>query len=151
LKYRGFLRLAALGDERPLSGLTRMKPFAKTFASCARSSGLDDLLRASIDEILNDLLGREGRELVCGYLERNCSIGREDIPMHLPKFYELLEETFGKASKAIGRAIARNLYEKLGWEFQVDQNFEFFDCLEAARARMGRELVERTKSSSTES
>lgn len=140
-----------MGEKRPLNGPTRIAPFAQPFSSCVRSNTLDDLLRDSIDEVLGDLLGRRAREAVHDYLERNCSFGREDISKHLPKFFEFLEETFGRASKTIGRAIARSLFDKLGWEFQDNPNFEFFDYLEAARARMAREVIEWAKYSSTES
>lgn len=134
-------------EERPMNGLTQT-PFEQRFSSYLRSNRLDDLLRDSIDEVLADLLGRQVREAVYDYLERNCSFHREDISTHLPKFLELLEETFGKASKTIGRTIARRLFKKLGWEFQDNPNLELFDYLDAAKARIMKEPTERKISSS---
>jgi len=136
-----------LKEERPTNGLTQ-KPFEQRFSSYVRSNRVDDLLRDSIDEVLADLLGRQVREAVYDYLERNYSCRRENISAHLPKFLELLEEAFGKASKTIGRTIARRLFEKLGWEFQDTPNLELFDYLDAANARIMKELTERAISSS---
>jgi hypothetical protein len=130
-----------------MNGLTQT-PFEQGFSSYVRSNRLDDLLRDSIDEVLADLLGRQVREAVYDYLERNCSFHREDISAHLPKFLELLEETFGKASKTIGRTIARRLFQKFGWEFQDNPNLELFDYLDAAKARIMKEPTERKISSS---
>lgn len=129
-----------------LNGPTQSVPFAHTSSSCAKSNTLDDLLRDSKDKVLNDLLGRQATEVVYDYFEKFCSCDREDISEHLPKFLELLEEIFGKASKTIGTAIARNLFEELGWEFLDNPAFEFFDYLQAASGL----LEQRAKSSSTE-
>jgi hypothetical protein len=118
-------------------------PFAQRSFSDAKSITLDDFLRDSIYEVLGDLLGSHAREALYGYIERNCLFGREDIAKHLPKVFELLEETCGKASRTIGMAIARKLYHKLGLEFQDNPNFQFFDYVEAARTRIARELVGR--------
>lgn len=148
MKQGAILRLVALGEERPLNGLTQLS-LTRTFSSYVRSIRLDNLLRDSIDEVLGDLMGRRAREGVYEYLEKNCSCHREQISEHLPKLFELLEETFGEASKTIGIEIAKRLFEKFGWEFQHKPNFEFFDYLEAARSKVARELVERAKSSWT--
>ena len=107
---------------------------------------LDDLLLGSIDQVLLDLLGTKSREAVYDHLERNYSLAREKIPKDLDRFFALLEETFGKGSKTIGKAIIRKLFEKLGWEFGEIGGFDFFDYLEAVRARIARELVEHAKS-----
>jgi len=107
---------------------------------------LDDLLLESIDQVLSDLLGTKSREAVYDHLERNYSLAREKIPKDLDRFFALLEETFGKGSKTIGKAIIRKLFEKLGWEFGEIGGFDFFDYLEAVRARIARELIEQAKS-----
>lgn len=107
---------------------------------------LDDLVLESLDEVLADLLGKKCKEAIYDHLERNYSIAREKIPENLQKFFELLEETFGRGSKTIGNAVIRKLFEKLGWEFGEVGSFEFFDYLDAMRARIARELVEHAKS-----
>jgi hypothetical protein len=107
---------------------------------------LDALLAQCIDEVLSDLLGTRAREAVYDHLERNHALSRNDIPRHINKFLELLEETFGKGSKTIGKAIIRRLYEKLDWDFYDNPSYEFMDHLDAVRARIARTLVERAKS-----
>lgn len=111
---------------------------------------LDDLLVECVDEVLTGLLGRKAREAVYDYLVRNYSISREKLPKNLHKFFELLDQTFGKGSKTIGNAIVRKLFEKLDWEFTEIPGFEFFDYLETARARIARELIEQAKSNREE-
>ena len=107
---------------------------------------LDSSIVESVDEVLTDLLGEKTREAIYDYLERNYSFGKEHVPKNLHKFFELLDQTFGKGSKTIGNAIIRKLFEKLDWEFAEIPAFEFFDYLEAVRARIARELVEQAKS-----
>jgi hypothetical protein len=111
----------------------------------SRPNTLNDLILDSIDEALSDLLGTRGRDLIYDHIARNYSFGREDIPLHLDEFLTLLEDTFSKGSQTIGRTAIRRLYGKLGWEFNFVPAFEFNDYLEAAKARIGRELFERAK------
>jgi hypothetical protein len=112
------------------------------------AKSLDDLLLQCIDEVLCDLLGTRAREAVYDHLERNHSLSRNDIPRHMNKFLELLEETFGKGSKTIGKSIIRRLYEKLEWSFYDNPGYEFMDHLDAIRARIAKTLVEHAKSCS---
>ena len=111
---------------------------------------LDALLVECVDEVLTDLLGRKAREAIYDYLVRHYSIARENLPRNLHRFFELLDQTFGRGSKTIGNAIVRKLFEKLNWEFTEIPGFEFFDYLESARARIARELIEQAKSSREE-
>jgi len=108
---------------------------------------LNSLLSESIDQVLEDLLGRKAKEAVYDYLERNYSLARDDIPQDTEKFFDLAEETFGKGSITIAHCLVERLWEKLGWEFEDVHGFEFSDYLEMARARVGREVVEKAKAS----
>jgi methylphosphotriester-DNA--protein-cysteine methyltransferase len=108
---------------------------------------LNDLLAESIDEVLDHLLGRKAREAIYDHLARNYSLAREEIPKNIEKFFKVTEETFGKGSRTIARCIAKRLFEKLDWKFEDIHGFEFQDYLEAARARIARELVEKAKAS----
>jgi len=100
------------------------------------------LLLEAIDETLVDLVGARTKNMIFSYLE--CSIHRDDIPSQPAKFSALLEEISGKAAKVIGRAAARRLYTKLGWEFYEVHGFEAVDYIEAARTRLRRELGQQT-------
>jgi hypothetical protein len=74
----------------------------------------DRLLLESLDEVLNDLLGKQVREVFYDHIERNYYIGREDIPKRLGDFLLILERTFGKSGKTIERTLARRFCAKLG-------------------------------------
>jgi hypothetical protein len=104
-------------------------------------SSLETLLLESIDEALTDLLGRRAREAVYDYLERNCLLARNEIPQRLDDFARLLEDTFGKGHKTIGKVIAKKLYGKLGWTFVEIPNYELIDYLSTVKSRLGRELA----------
>lgn len=112
------------------------------------AESLGDLLVESIDETLTDLLGKRTREAVYDHLERNYSFGRTDIPDHLNKFFELMEEIFGKGSKTIGKSIIKKMFSKLEWNFVDMPGYEFIDYLEAIRKRITRTLIEQVNSSS---
>jgi hypothetical protein len=106
-----------------------------------RTDPVDALLAESMDEALTDLLGRRAREAIYDHLERNYFAARNEIPDRLPDFLIVLDETFGRGSKTIGRVIAKKLYTKLGWEFVDIPSYELEDYLKAARERLGRQLV----------
>ena len=135
--------------ERPLNGLTLTSPSdelpATTHTGQVSSKTLDDLICEAIDEVLTDLIGSKPKEAVYDYLERNRALSRDRIPKNLPEFVELLESTFGRGSRTICKVIARRLFEKLGWEFTEIRGFELPDYIEAARARIARELIEHAK------
>jgi hypothetical protein len=114
------------------------------YVSNAKVRSLDDLLLC-IDETLADLLGRRTRTAIYDYLERSYSLGRGDIPEHLDKFFGLMEETFGKGSRTIGRSIIRRMFCKLEWRFEDVPGFEFGDYMEAIRTRAARGLVGQAK------
>jgi hypothetical protein len=73
----------------------------------------DRLLLQSLDEVIDDLLGKRVRVTFYDYMERNYYFGRDDIPQHLGDFLLVLERTFGKSGKTIERAIAKRLCSKL--------------------------------------
>jgi len=76
----------------------------------------DRLLLQSLDEVIDDLLGKHVRVVFYDYMERNYYFGRDDIPQHLGDFLLVLERTFGKSGKTIERAIAKRLCTKLSQE-----------------------------------
>ena len=75
---------------------------------------IDLLLLESLDQVLDDLLGKTVREAFYDHLERKYYIGREDVPKRLGDFLLILERTFGKSGKTIERTIARRLCTRLG-------------------------------------
>ena len=74
---------------------------------------IDRLLIESLDEVLDDLLGKRVRDAFYDHLERNYYIGREDVPKRLGDLILILERQFGKSGKTIERAIAKRLCAKL--------------------------------------
>jgi len=109
------------------------------------AKSLDDLLVGCIEETLLDLVGSRAGEAIYDYLERGHSLSRGEIPNHLNIFLSLLEETFGKGSKTIDRAIIKRLYAKLELKFESKPQFEFMDYLEAVRAMSARSREERSR------
>ncbi len=112
-----------------------------TFALRSFGPIVDNLLLDSIDEALTDLLGPRAREAIYDYLERNCLLARNEIPTRLGDFFRLLEGTFGRGCKTIGKVIAKRLYAKLSWEFVEIENFELADYVELVKTRLARELT----------
>ncbi len=106
---------------------------------------LDGLIADSIDHVLSDVLGRKAKEAIYDYIERNYSVAREDIPKNIEPFLTLMEEVFGRGSKTIARCIMKRVWQRLGWEFTDIPGFEFLDYLDAARARIAREVVQKAK------
>jgi hypothetical protein len=107
------------------------------------SATLDSLLSDCIDQVLSDLIGNKAKEALYDYMERNYALSREGIPRDFGKFFALTEEICGSASKTIARCIMRRLWERLGWSDMPD--FVLSDFLDATRARMAKEAIERQR------
>lgn len=102
------------------------------------AGGLEGLLFDSIEETLADLLGPRAKEAIFDYLERNYLIGRNEITKSLGDFFSVLDETFGRGSRTIGKAIAKRLYSKLNWEFVDCPEYELTDYLSNIKSRLDR-------------
>jgi hypothetical protein len=118
-------------------------------APSTAAESLDDLLLECLDEVLVDLLGRRSREAIYDCLERDQSLARTDIPEHMTLFIQLLEETFGKGSRTIWKAVVKRMYEKLEWKFYDNPGYEFIDYMEEIRGKVTRALIEHARSLST--
>jgi hypothetical protein len=103
------------------------------------SGGLEGLLLDSIEETLADLLGPRAKEAIFDYLERTYLIGRNEITKSLGDFFCVLDETFGRGSRTIGKAIAKRLYSKLNWEFVDCAGYDLTDYLSNIKSRLDRE------------
>jgi hypothetical protein len=110
------------------------------------SESLGDMLTQCIDEALTDLLGKRTREAVFDNLERNRGLSRNDIPDHLNDFFDLMERTFGKGSKTIGKSIIKKMFSKLDWDFVEIPAYDFQDYLEAIRKRITRAVIDQLNS-----
>jgi hypothetical protein len=133
----------------PLNEPTARGPVAEDSVTPGLSAKtLDSLLGDSMDQVLDELLGRKAKEAIYDYLERNYLVARDDIPKNIEKFLSLAQEVFGKGSRTIARCIMKRLWEQLGWKFVDVPGFDFSDYLEAARARIAREVLEKARASS---
>jgi hypothetical protein len=115
------------------------------------AESLDDLLLECINEVLVDLLGRRSREAIYDCLERSQGLARTDIPQHMSLFIQLLDETFGKASRTIWKAIVKRMYDKLEWKFNDNPAYGFIDYMEEIRAKITRALIDHARSYTTNS
>jgi hypothetical protein len=75
---------------------------------------IDRLILESLDDVLEEILGKPMREAFYDLLERNYYICRDGIPSQLGDFLLILERNFGKNGKAIRRDVAQRLTQKLG-------------------------------------
>jgi hypothetical protein len=103
------------------------------------------LLLDSIDDTLSDILGTRVREAFYDHLERQYRMGRTEIPDRLGEFLRVLYETIGVGSEALGRAIAKTMYKKLGWEFIDVRGYQLSDHWEIIKVKSIRDIVNPTE------
>jgi hypothetical protein len=106
---------------------------------------LSALLLESIDDTLSDIFGTRVREVLYDHLERQYRMGRSEIPDRLGEFIEFLYEAIGVGSEAVGRAIAKTLYKKLGWEFNDVRGYKLSGHWEIIKAKAVRDIVNPTE------
>jgi len=113
----------------------------QTKLQAASTGNFDQLLIESVDQALSDLLGDRTRNQIYDFICARYNYGREEIPERIEDFYAFLENTFASGSKTVGRTIIRRLFARLGYEYVNVPGFEFFDYLEAVRARVARDTT----------
>jgi hypothetical protein len=71
------------------------------------------LILESLDDVLDENLGKPMRQAFYDLLEREYYISRDGIPSQLGDFLLILERNFGKNGKAMRRDIAQRLGQSL--------------------------------------
>ncbi|MGD8505748.1 MAG: hypothetical protein PVF15_03695 [Candidatus Bathyarchaeota archaeon] len=84
----------------------------------SRSQDFRELLLEAVDEALSSL-GDSSKRAIYFHLERDFTIRKRDIPSKIGEFTDAIENIFGNGAKILEIQIMKNLYEKVG------QNFEF--------------------------
>jgi len=103
------------------------------------------LLLESIDDTLSEILGTRVREALYDHLERHYRMGRTEIPDRLGEFLRALYEAMGVGSEAVGRAIAKTMYKKLGWEYIDVEGYQLSDHWEIIKTKAIRDIVNPTE------
>jgi hypothetical protein len=95
------------------------------------------VLLESIDETITALLSHEVADSLYLYVQKVHSISRNEVPRRLDIVVPVLEGIFGAGgSKTICKAIARNLYAKLGLEFFDLPSRTFLEFVEGAKIKL---------------
>jgi hypothetical protein len=92
-------------------------------------------LLEAIDEGLSSL-GKLPREAILHNLEDHFKIKKEDIPLNLTKFDDLLEKIFGSGTQYLERTIAQRLCEKLGFDFNNLESSCLVVCVDELRRQL---------------
>ena len=96
----------------------------------------NERLVESIDETITALLSKSVLDSIYLHLERYLSISKDELPYRLDTFFSILEKTFGRSERTIGKAIARRFYSKLRLEFDETANHNLRDYVEEARRKL---------------
>jgi len=106
-----------------------------------------DFKRVLIEAVDNGLLafGDSPRSAIYFHLERSLKLRREEIPEKVERFLEGLENIFGPGSRVVEKVIVRDLYSRLGLEFEEKRNFEFQDYVRQALKQLKRDMSRRKR------
>jgi len=90
----------------------------------------------SLDETLNQILGKTPANMVYYYLQRYFSLRKKKIPAKLRDFAEALEKFFGTEALLIEKILVKNLYAKFEMDFAEREDFDFVEQVDSARRKM---------------
>ena len=96
----------------------------------------NDVLVASIDETITDLLSRTVVDALYAHLQTNHSISRDEVPYRLDTLFTTLEKIFGAGSQTITRVIARKFCLKLGLEFTGNPSRTLLEYVDEAKVKL---------------
>ncbi len=102
----------------------------------------ENFKKVLIEAVDNGLLtlGKSPRSAIYFRLEKNWQLKREEIPEKVEKFLKGLENIFGPGSRVVEKAIAEDLFKRLGLEFEEKMNFEFQDYVKQALKQLKKEM-----------
>ena len=93
------------------------------------------IVLAAIEEGLSSL-GNSPREAIFYHLEASFQLKKEDIPLNLTEFKQALEKIFGPGAPYIEKLIIRQLCQKLGLNFEEDENVNLPIYVDDAKKRL---------------
>jgi hypothetical protein len=100
----------------------------------------DGIFLVSVDKVLNELFSSDVAKAIYEKLQRDYSTRRNEITEHPGDLLQLLEGTFGRGGKVVGRMIAEKIYRELGWQFDDSPRFGLLDYFEMVKSRFEEEL-----------
>jgi hypothetical protein len=102
-----------------------------------KPNNFDKILLEAIDEGLS-VLGDGGKHMVFFYLEKNCSIRKQDIPENPEAFIRGLEKIFGAGTTVLEKMILKCICSKLGLKYDEREERRLIDCLKEANLVLTR-------------
>lgn len=98
------------------------------------------LLVECINETIVSLLSRQVADALYARLEKDHSIGKDQLPDRLDMLLSTLEKPFGRRSvEVVGRTIARRFYSKLGLNFYNVSRKNLIEYVEQAKLMLANQ------------
>ena len=98
-----------------------------------KTGSLDDLLLSVVDETMRQVFREVGVKVIYDFLENHSHLKREEIAEKPEVFSAGLERLMVSAAQMIENLILKNLYCKLGLEFEEKRSYEFSDYIKELR------------------
>lgn len=86
-----------------------------------------------VDDTLKQVFKEEGAKVIYDFLENQAQLKLEDAANKPEVFSDSLEKLMLSAAKIIEQHILKNLYYKLGLEFEEKPDFRFADYIKELR------------------
>ena len=94
----------------------KYKPFDNRTERVVHPSSPEDLVTATVEDVLTSMLGRKATEAFYSYLLKNFDFRRGDVAIKPDLFCETIVKVFGKGGTVIQRMIIRTLLDNLDAE-----------------------------------
>jgi hypothetical protein len=92
-------------------------------------------LLCAIDDALRQIFTEAGMKIIYNYLDKQCSLKREDVPEKLDAFVQGLENFFTSGAVVVELVILKNLCLSLGFKVkQIQHKQDFVECIEKLKS-----------------
>ena len=105
----------------------------KRLRTVEKPGSLDDLLLSVVDETMKQVFREAGTKVIYDYLANNSHLKLEEIGEKPEAFSAGLERLMVSAARVVENLILKNLYRKLGLEFEEKEGYEFSDYIKELR------------------
>jgi hypothetical protein len=87
-----------------------------------RQIDFNNLVIDSVDEVFAEVLGVRLSGMLWQHYQSSLGITREEIPYHLPKLFESMENIFGGGYESVGERLIKKLYAKADIPLKFSEN-----------------------------
>ena len=102
--------------------------------------GFNDLLIDCVNEAFAEVLGVKITEALWQHYQLSLGMVREEIPYHLPKLFDSIENIFGTGYESVGERVIKRVYAKADVPLKYSEKRPLLEYAEELKQILGNDV-----------